>query len=185
MNEWITKNYEFLQKWCIAWGKHNWSDLLNHYVIYLHKNWGKFSQIPDGKERLKFTQTWLKNNSRWRNSEFNKEMRVNNLCEQYTIADECEDNLIDVYCESDRMDIKMWMLDTYKEFGEEKGNKIMKMRQIYLTLDTHEKVLYDLYFQNMNSMRDIGEKLNIPLSAVFSMLKELKEKIRIKYGINN
>ena len=185
MNRWVTDNYEFLQKWCQNWGRDNWSDLLSHYVIYLHKNWAKFSNIPDGKERLRFTQTWLKNNSRWRNSEFNKEMIVNNLGEQFTIKDEEEDNLLDVYCESDRMDIKMWMLDTYKEFGEERGNKIMEMRKIYLTLDTHERVLYDLYFTNMKSMREIGTDLSIPLSAVFNMITELKEKIRIKYGVNN
>jgi DNA-directed RNA polymerase specialized sigma subunit len=131
---------------------------------------------------LKFTNTWLKNNSKWYNSSFNKEIRINNLNKQFTIQDESEENLINVYCESDRKDIKDWMVDTYREFGEETGDKLMRFRQIYLTLHTHEKVLYDLYFTNMKSMRDIGEILGIPLSAVFSMLTELKQKIRDKYG---
>jgi predicted DNA-binding protein YlxM (UPF0122 family) len=54
----------------------------------------------------------------------------------------------------------------------------MLMRKIYLTLDTHQRVLWDLYFSQMLSMRAIGKKLDLPLSAVYNMVVELKSEIK-------
>jgi predicted DNA-binding protein YlxM (UPF0122 family) len=54
----------------------------------------------------------------------------------------------------------------------------MLMRKIYLTLDTHQRVLWDLYFSQMLSMRAIGKRLDLPLSAVYNMVVELKSEIK-------
>ena len=119
---------------------------------------------------------------KWSNSDFNKLGRVNNLDENWEIEDVAEDCRLEVLAESDREDLKLWMKDLYENFGEEKAAKLMKLRQVYLKLETHEKVLYDLYFTQMLSMRDIGKKIDLNLMAVYVMVKDLKNKLRLWIG---
>lgn len=167
-----------METWSKRWAKDDWSDLINHYVEYLDTNWKKFSNIPDNDERIKFTQTWMRNQTKWYNSDFNRLHQLNDLGEEWTIPDVEDDHLLELRCESDREDISIWLVDTYSEYGEWGTNKLIKLRETYLKLETHEKVLYDLYFTNMNTMRDISDKLDIPLTAVFKMIKELKSKLK-------
>jgi DNA-directed RNA polymerase specialized sigma subunit len=103
---------------------------------------------------------------------------VNSIDEEYDIPDIAEQSFIEVTCETDREDIKEFMLDLNKRFSEYDVNRIMLMRKIYLTLDTHQRVLWDLYFSQMLSMRAIGKRLDLPLSAVYNMVVELKSEIK-------
>lgn len=176
-SHWINTNYKFLYKWSRAWSHSDWSDLLNHYVEYLDTNWQKFSNIPDNDERLKFSNQWFKNQTRWHNSDFNRKHKVNDLSGDWSIPDMCEDHFLELKCESDREDISLWLVDIHNQFGEEGARKLIKVREIYLTLDTHERVLYDMYFTHMNTMREISDKLSIPLTSVFKMVGELKIKL--------
>jgi len=180
--KWIEENYWFLETWSKKWSPENWGDLISMYCLYIDNNWTKFSAIPDDEQRLRFTQTWFSNNVKWRNSDFNKAIRVNSMDEEYDIPEEAEESFIEVTCETDREDIKEFMLDLNKRFSEYDVNRIMMMRKIYLTLETHEKVLYDLYFSQMLSMRAIGKKIDLPLSAVFNMINDLKIKLKLCAG---
>lgn len=182
-HDWVEKNYKFLEIWSKRWSPENWDDLISTYCIYIDSNWTKFSAIPDGTQRLQFTQTWMKNNVKWYNSEFNKTIRTNNLPEEFEIKEEGEDEYLDVYCESDREDIRDFLLDLHRNQSEHNVNRILLVRRAYIQLPTHDKVLYDLYFTQMMSLRDISSKLDLPLSAVHNMMTELKNKIRISCGI--
>jgi DNA-directed RNA polymerase specialized sigma subunit len=164
--------------WSKRWSHDEWPELLSQMAIYLNKNWPRFSQIPDGEERIKFLQTWMKNQVAWYNSDFNKTLRVNNLPEQTEIVDAEYDDLIELKSEVVRDDIKDWLIDLNQNWNDLEIDRLVKIRKIYLTLPSHEKVLYDLYFTKMMSMRDIGKKIDLPLSAVYNMIKELKEKIK-------
>lgn len=185
-NLWITKNYQFLEKWCRIWSSENWSDLLSNYVLYLSdKGWDdKMKDISD-QERIKYTNFWLRSNSKWSNSKFNQEIRVNNLGEQYCMSDDpiyAENHYLDIHCDSENDTIKEWLIDVYKTNGEELGDIMVKLRKCYLQLNTSEKVLYDLYFTNMLSMRKISDRLHLPLSSIFNMMSDLKIKIKELYG---
>ena len=175
---WFTSNYALISMWSKRWSHDEWAELLSQMSIYLNKNWSRFSQIPDGEERIKFLQTWMKNQVNWYNSDFNKTLRVNNLPEQTEVVDAEYDDLIELKSEVVRDDIKDWLIDLNQNWNDLEIDRLVKIRQIYLTLPGHQKVLYDLYFTKMMSMRDIGRKIDLPLSAVHSMIKELKEKIR-------
>jgi hypothetical protein len=177
-SRWVTDNYTFLETWSKRWSPTYWDELISFYCLYIDSNWTKFSAIPDGDDRLRFTQTWFKNNVGWKNSDFNKAIRVNSIDEEYDIPDIAEESFIEVTCETDREDIKEFMLDLNRRFSEYDVNRIMLMRKIYLTLDTHQRVLWDLYFSQMLSMRAIGKKLDLPLSAVYNMVVELKSEIK-------
>jgi hypothetical protein len=177
-SKWVEDNYIFLETWSKRWSPNYWDELISFYCLYIDSNWTKFSAIPDGDDRLRFTQTWFKNNVGWKNSDFNKAIRVNSIDEEYDIPDLAEESFIEVTCETDREDIKEFMLDLNKRFSEYDVNRIMLMRKIYLTLDTHQRVLWDLYFSQMLSMRAIGKRLDLPLSAVYNMVVELKSEIK-------
>lgn len=177
-HKWVEDNYKFLEVWSKRWSPQYWDELISMYCIYIHMNWPKFSAIPDDEQRLKFSQTWMSNNVKWKNSDFNKAIRVNSMDEEYDIREESEESFIEVTCETDREDIKEFMLDLNKRFSEYDVNRIMTMRKIYLNLDTHQRVLWDLYFTQMLSMRAIGKKLDLPLSAVYNMIVELKQEIK-------
>jgi len=175
---WVTNNYDFLKQWSKRWSKNNWSELLSLYTIYLEKNWmRKMENIPQ-IERIKFTQTWFKNMVKWDNSEFNREIRVNNFEEECSMSDEEVDEFLEVTSETNRQDIKDWLVDLHRNFDELSCQRLINIRKIYLDLNTHEKVLYDLYFTQMLSLRDIGKKLNLPHMSVWSMVNDLKQKIK-------
>jgi hypothetical protein len=180
---WIERNYQFLETWSKRWHPEEWAELIAHYCLYIDSNWSKFSTIPDGEDRLRFSQTWMKNNVRWMNSDFNKSIRVNDLTEEFDIYEEGEDHFLDVMCETDRPDIRDFMMDISKRYSESDVDKIVKLRAIYIELETYERVLWDLYFNQMLSMRDIGKKLDLPLSSIFNMVKDLKIKVKEKCGI--
>lgn len=144
-------------------------------------NWEKFDTIPNNEERIKWVQAWLRNQSRWSNSDFNRTHKVNDLADEWTIPDIEEDHLLELRCESNREDIREWLVDVYVQFGDVGTNKLVKLREIYLKLEVHERVLWDLYYTNMNTMRDISKKLDIPLTAVYKMITDLNLKIKERY----
>lgn len=175
---WITQNYKILSTWSKRWSPNEWRDLLSHYTLYLEKNWSKFSLIPDGEERIKFTQTWFKNNVKWSNSDFNKSIEVNNFEEDWKFKEEAEEEPLDIRAEDLSEDLKEFIIDLHRRFSEEEALKIIKIRKIYLSLDTPEKVLYDLYFTQELSIRQVATRLQLPHSSVYVLLIALRKKIK-------
>ena len=185
--DFITDNYTELKVMSKRWGGLDWVDLLSYYTIWIEKNWPRMILLPHN-DQMRFSQTWLKNNAKWYNSEYNKSKVVNNL--QSPTDDEGDnleplydtepgyDDMIELRSESLPEDIKVWLFDLSQNFPERDVERLVKMRYIYLQLQTHEKVLWDLYFTQMMTMRDIGDKLKLPLTSVHIMIGELKQKIK-------
>jgi hypothetical protein len=177
---WLDKNYKILSMWSKRWSPNDWRELMAFMSLYLEKNWTKFSAIPDGEQRIKFLQVWMKNNVKWDNSDFNKSISVNNFGEEFTIEDESVEEDFDTIAEDIPLDIREWILDLRSKFSEIEVRRLVLIRTIYLNLKPHEKALYNLYFTEMLSLRQISFKLDIPLSSVYGMLKDLKTKIKEK-----
>lgn len=175
--QWLEKNYRIISYWARRWHPEEWRELLAFMTFYLEKNWRKFSKIPDGEERIKFLQTWMKNNVNWSNSEFRKSIAVNNFTEEFDLGDEILDDNLDIKAEDIGDDVKEFIIDLYRRFSEEEVLKIISVRKVYLTLQSHEKVLYDLYITQMLSIRGVAKRLNLPMSAVYGMINDLKKKI--------
>lgn len=178
--QWLTHNYKTLSYWSKHWHREEWRELLAHLTLYLQKNWSKFSKIPDGEERIKFCQTWMKNNVKWKNSEFNKSIGVNNFSEEWENLDELYEESYDILAEEFPDDLKDFIIDLHRRFSEEDASRIILIRKVYLSLPAHERVLYDLYFTQMMSLRQVANKLQLPLSAVHNMVTDLKKKIQSK-----
>lgn len=180
--QWITDNWKDLSKYAKMRHGTEWRELLVHFSLYVHKHWITFSAIPDDIQRIKFARTWFKMNVIWEKSDFNKCIRVNNLPENTYIPDDVEEQYLDILAEDVDESVVDWMIDVKKNFSEESSQKLFKVRKIYLGLQLHEKVLYDLYFTQMMSIRQIGIKIDLPPSAIHTMLIELKNKIKSQCG---
>lgn len=175
--QWLEKNYRIISYWARRWHPEEWRELLAFMTFYLEKNWHRFSKIPDGEERIKWLQTWMKNNVNWSNSEFRKSIAVNNFTEEFDFGDEILDDNLDIRAEDVGDDVKDFIIDLHRRFSEEEVLKIISVRKVYLTLQSHEKVLYDLYISEMLSIRGVAKRLNLPMSAVYGMINDLKKKI--------
>ena len=186
----IVKNYGRLKLMSRRWGGGDCIDLLSYYTIWIDRNWIRLVNLPHD-DQMKFSQTWLKNNSKWSNSEYNKMKAVNNL-NPVTDNDDSDvnlepiqkdyepgyDDMIELRSETLPEDIKIWLFDLSQNFSEKDVGRLVKMRAIYLELQTHERVLWDLYFTQMMTMRDISYKLKLPLTSIHLMIAELKTKIK-------
>ena len=185
---WIEENYKVIAMWARRWHPEEWRELIAFMTFYLQKNWVKFSLIPDGEQRIKFLQTWMKNNVKWQNSDFNKSIAVNNLGIEYYSNEEWDfeggsrvqayEETFDVIAEDMSDDVKAFIIDLERRFSEAEVEKIIMVRKIYLTLPSHEKVLYDLYFTKMLSIRGVAKQLDLPLSSVHTMILQLRKKIQ-------
>jgi hypothetical protein len=175
---WLNKNYKTISFWAKHWHREEWRELLAFLTLYLQKNWSKFSKIPDGDERIKFLQTWMKNNVRWQNSDFNKSIGVNKFDDEWEIQSETFEEPYEILAEDLPDDVKEFIVDLDRRFTEIEVRQIIVIRKIYLTLPSHERVLYDLYFTQMLSLRQVAKKLQLPLSAVHNMVTDLKKKIK-------
>jgi hypothetical protein len=175
----IQANWKFINKWSRIWSPDNHGDLASGLAIYLDKHWRKFSLIKTDEEKIKFIQSWMRNQVKWSNTDYNKDIRVNNYDEEWDRADDYHgERWMDIEAESMPGDLKGYLQDLTEHFGERDCYKLVAIKKRYLTLPQHQKVLYNLYFTEMNSMRDIAAKLKIPLSAVHVMIGELKNKLR-------
>ena len=175
-NEWIKINYKFISKWAFIWEPDRAHELISLLCIYLNKKWHKIEHLPQN-EKEAFINQWLKNNSRWTNSDFNK---LNKCYDELDLAspDKPQDDFLEIKGEYINQELKHFIIDLKENYNEEQVEKILKIREIYLKLDLHEKVLYDLYFTNMLSMRKIAKKIDIPVNSVYNMITDLKKKIK-------
>jgi len=175
--QWLNDNYKIISYWARRWHPEEWAELIAFLTFYLEKNWSKFSLIPDGNDRIKFLQSWMKNNVKWSNSDFRKSIAVNNFNEEWDTEGEAIDDNLDIKAEDIGDDVKEFIIDLHRRFSEVEVMKIISVRKVYITLQSHEKVLYDLYITQMLSIRGVAKRLNLPMSAVYGMINDLKKKI--------
>lgn len=133
------------------------------------------------ESRLAWTNHFLKMHSLYwkKNSKFWKEIDISDQIDD--IPDIEYDQYLDLRAEDEGI-LTEWICEITHEFGEISADKLVKIRKVYLGLETTDKVLYDMYFTNEMSMRDISNKLNIPLSTVFGMITRLKNNIKVCVG---
>ena len=83
-----------------------------------------------------------------------------------------------LFCESINNEFKDFILDNVREFGLEKVKIILQTKLTYRDLPLAEKTLFDLYFVKNMTMRQISEVLGLSLKRTFTMITELKDKIK-------
>ena len=84
---------------------------------------------------------------------------------------------IEISAEECPLFTKEWLIDINARMSDRDCTRLIQIKNIYHTMASHEKVLYNLYFEEMKSLRAIAKQLNLPLSAVHIMVSDLKNKI--------
>lgn len=179
---WLSMNYDLISFWAKRWSKNEWGELISLMSIYLDKNWSQFSHLPEN-DKIRFLQTWMKNNVRWTKSEFSNNIRVNNLGDEQSFVGDIYTPLIEIGAEDAPEELKEYIIEITEKWGELRADKILLVKSIYRTLPTESKVLYDLYITKGMSLRSIADLLNIPMSSVYSMIKVLKKDILLRCGM--
>lgn len=122
----------------------------------------------------------MRNQTRWKNTQFNKDIRLISGSEEWDFSLDgfIDKTYIEIGSEDVDESVKNWIIDLNTRHSERDCDRLIKIRQIYLTLPSHEKVLYDMYFTHLKSLRDIAKELRLPLSSVHNMVIELKNNIK-------
>lgn len=180
-NKWVEVNYKEIVK-LSKYYTEDWRTIITYFYLWLDKdaNWTKFSKLGHN-DKMRWTNTWFRNNAKWPNSDFNKDNKVNDLDHEFDetwYEGEQSPINIEIGAESTSDSIKEWLIDIELNFTELQASRLITLKTIYITkLDMKDRVLFDMYFTDMLSMRDISKKINIPLASVHQMIVVLRKKI--------
>ena len=190
IDAWVSDNYSYLDdltKYNFRYNKNEDMDMISYYYLYLlDRGWRKIYTLSDIDKR-KFTKKWFHNTSRWQVLKTKNgkpthelgELGVNNIPEDFIFIEEA-DFQIDIEINSEDLPdyMKDWIVDMTQEFGES-VDKLILVRYHYLnSLTLPEKVLYDLTYTQMMTIRQIAKKINIPPSATFNMVRDLEKRLK-------
>lgn len=177
-SDYVNKEYGFLQHWSKRWAGETWSDLLTHFYLHIDEDWLRFNNIPDDEKR-KWVQSWLRNTSQWSNTQYRRDVLVNNLSEEYDLSDNGGDCYIEILAEDVDDLTKEWIVDLHRHYSDRQVDLLMKVRLIYLkNLTVRERVLYDLIYKDQMTLRQVSNKIKLPTTVIFHAVKNLNKKIK-------
>ena len=148
----ITMRWEFLNECSINITKSkkiDSGDLLSEMVIFLYENQDKIEPYLDLKMLEGFSVSWMKLQAQHKTTPFNRKYKNNNN-ESIDIPD----------TEAEGVDIteEEYIRDLRTHYTDEQIEKIMKIHDIYPTLDNVNRLLFDAYFIEDLSYDKIREK---------------------------
>lgn len=148
----ITMRWEFLNECSINITKSkkiDSGDLLSEMVIFLYENQDKIEPYLDLKMLEGFSVSWMKLQAQHKTTPFNRKYKTNNN-ESIDIPD----------TEAEGVDIteEEYIRDLRTHYTDEQIGKIMKIHDIYPTLDNVNRLLFDAYFIEDLSYDKIREK---------------------------
>lgn len=182
--QWVQLNYAWLSQYASIYSDLS-GDLLTHLCLYFEDgHWHKFNQMPEPDKR-KWVRAFFRNQVKWSNSPVSRENKTNSLTQEqidwFENAYDTPDNShieIEVGAEDTNQDIKEWITDCQLQFGETKTEKLLQIRLIFRKyLNLPEQILYGLYFEELLTHRQIAQRLKIPLTSSFFMVKKLENKL--------
>jgi DNA-directed RNA polymerase specialized sigma24 family protein len=169
-------------------------ELLSFLFIHIYEN------IDDMKKYTEinfnaFVRMFIHNQWYWSNSDFRRSRR--HLHKQIDIVDRLDDITTDSYSYQDTSwegvsfnapdNVKLYVTELFdKGLGEESIKKVCAALMSRTLLPYHQQSLFDFYFIDGLTTREISNICKIPTTSVHYMLKDLKEKVKdISYKMIN
>ena len=168
--------------------KEDASDLLCYTVEHICSRREKYSAMTESQLEGNFV-SFMRNQYNWNNctsnNSFLKQIKmvnegnpdVNYDCQEF-------EAFINVEISAEEIPdlVKPYILDLINAgYSNEQINKILSCKDSYRSLNVSEQSLYDLYFLQGCSMRDISSIAKIPLSSIARMLDVVKSKLKENY----
>ena len=187
--KWLLENYDRLWRMAKSRNPNDPSGLISHLTIYINRDFTKIQNIKDHDGQMKFCQVWMKNQVKWRRSNFNLDQNLgkNELGDSETFVDDLikmsefeSTDEIELAAETGELgQMSKIILDWQRVWSDLEIQKIMKIKLVIREqLDDSEKIFMNMYIQQSLSLRQIAEKTRLPLSAVWSILQKIKSKIK-------
>lgn len=153
IDSFITMRWDFLQECSMNITKNKkieGGDLLSELVLFLYDNQDKIEPYLDIKMLEGFSVSWMKLQAQHKTTPFNRKYGRNNN-EEVEIPDtECQ--------ETDDLTEEEYIRDLKSIYTDEQIEKILRIHEIYPTLDRVNKLLFDAYFMEDLSYDKIREK---------------------------
>lgn len=198
MDEFIKYNYLDLKwrsskvvtskKWPSKNPKSDADELLSFLFLYLYENINRMIDYNE-KQVYNFCTMFLNSQWVWKDSEFRCSRR--NIHKKKDVIDYMEDSVVgDSYSYQDHYweNVSEKTPENIKNYVQELCNQGMSNDHIKKVcaslmsrelLEYHEQSLFDLYFIDNLSTREIADRCKIPNTSVHLMLVDLKKKIRL------
>lgn len=158
--------------------------LISHLTFYIDRDFTKIASIKTHDEQMRWCHQWMKNQIRWQRSNFNLDRMTGYIetTDDFTISsggDFDSQKEIELGAESGELGkMSKIILDWQREWSDGQIQKIMKLKLGVSKLDEADQIFMNMYIECGLSLRDIAKKTRLPLSAVWSILQKIKEKIK-------
>lgn len=154
IDSFITIRWDFLQECSMNITKNKkieGGDLLSELILFLYDNQDKIEPYLDIKMLEGFSVSWMKLQAQHKTTPFNRKYGRNNNEDGVEIPDtECQD--------TDDLTEEEYIRDLKSIYTDEQIEKILRIHEIYPTLDRVNKLLFDAYFMEDLSYDKIREK---------------------------
>ena len=153
IDSFITMRWDFLQECSMNITKNKkieGGDLLSELVLFLYDNQDKIEPYLDIKMLEGFSVSWMKLQAQHKTTPFNRKYGRNNNDEVEIPDTECQ--------EPGDLTGEEYIRDLKSIYTDEQVEKIMRIHEIYPTLDKVNKLLFDAYFMEDLSYDKIREK---------------------------
>lgn len=153
IDSFITMRWDFLQECSMNITKNKkieGGDLLSELVLFLYDNQDKIEPYLDIKMLEGFSVSWMKLQAQHKTTPFNRKYSRNNN-EEVDIPDTESQ-------ETDDLTEEEYIRDLKSIYTDEQIDKILRIHEIYPTLDRVNKLLFDAYFMEDLSYDKIREK---------------------------
>lgn len=178
INNLITNRYDYLEgvasnilfKYFYPQSKS--SEIISELYLYMMNNKEKLISYIERETLEGFCVTWIQTQIRYPNSPFNRKNAIHE-------GEFVEDVINDIV--SEELYDNEYENDLASYLTESQIEDIRSINNILHHLSQSEKILYDLYFVKMMTLREIAAYSSIKISymTIYGMVKKLKEKIKL------
>jgi len=161
-----TKDLEdYYNKFCSEKERGFFPQMLSEMYIHVIDKLDKLSELILRDELHFYCIQYIYNQRNWRGTKFKEEIEVKESNEGLLLT--CE-ILVDHDYESEQQLL---------EESEEYDKRLEQVNKGYLKLTNSQKVLYQKYFVERQSMRKIAKEVGVSATAIFNLIKQIKSVI--------
>lgn len=156
----------YFLKYCYPYEKHNFPEMLSELYLYVSQNLIKLKDIIETDKIHFWAIQFIWKQRNWQGTAYKKHILIeesgDELIPNLEIPYQSEEEVIE---ENIEKDIKI-------------QNRLTQISFALHDLDLHEKILYDKYYIQQKSMREIGNDIGVTHTAIYYMIKKIRTKIR-------
>jgi len=155
---------QYYIKFCTPYEKEYFGVIISNLYEHIYNNQTKLQDIINRGEIHYYCLSYIYNQRNWNDTDFKKYI---NIKENYS-DDIPLSNILD--------DEDVYELKAQQEIDY--TNKLTKINIALSKLELHEKILYDKYFNQKQSMRKIGADIGVSHVSIHHAIQNIKKKIK-------